>query len=301
MTMKHLFYGGNGTTAVDSGLPLVGRFFGVQRNGDLTFFEYHGNGEEDPTGTLGFEGPHQGTVIGNGFRHFLHMLGGGDGIILGVRDNGDLMFWRYTGNGEPDHSGAKGFDGPNQGTTIGNGFHTFPHVVVAPREGRTTHPHTDLFIVNRRGDLIFFRYTGDGEHDPTGTRGFEGPNQGTQIGNGFTDFRLMTGFGGGAILGVRNNGDLMWYRYTGAGEEDPSGTLGFAENNSGNQIGNGFGHFRHLFGGLTDRGGRGRLLFGVRDDGDLLFWRYSGDGEHDPTGTRGFDGPHEGTQIGNGF
>jgi len=34
---------------------------------------------------------------------------------------------------------------------------------------------------------------------------------------------------------------------------------------------------------------------------DLLFWRYSGRGEQDPTGALGFETAFQGTQIGNGF
>lgn len=78
-----------------------------------------------------------------------------------------------------------------------------------------------------------------GEHDPTGVRGFNGPNQGNRIGNGFLGFlrfRHIVGVGDGAFLAVGDNGDLLWFRYTGNGEQDPSGTHGFAENNSGNQV-----------------------------------------------------------------
>ena len=83
----------------------------------------------------------------------------------------------------------------------------------------------------------------------------------------------------------------------------PTGASGFTEqgNNSGNQIGRGFTDFRHLFGGSTDHGGRARIFYGVKNNGDLLFWRYAGNGEQDPTGAAGFDTPFQGTQIGNGF
>ena len=142
---------------------------------------------------------------------------------------------------------------------------------------------------------------------PPGVRGFGGPNQGNQIGRGFLDFRHIVGVGGGAFLAVRDNGDLLWFRYTGNGEQDPSGTQGFAENNSGNQIGRGFQTVRHLFGGVTDRPGLegqtapARVFFFVDENGDLRWLRYSGDGEQDPTGSMGFDGANQGNQIGRGF
>ena len=302
MSMKHIFYGGNGTVLVDSGVPFIGRSFSVhQDTGALHFWNYTGRGEPDPSGSNGFSGPgnNSGNQIGRGFGDMLHMVGGGDGIILAVQPNGDLTFFKYTGNGEQDETGTLGFDKPNQGTVIGNGFHTFPHVFVSPREGRAM--ETTIFLVNEAGDLLFFRYSGHGEHDPTGTLGFEGPNQGTQIGRGFLNFRHIVGIGGGAFLAVPENGDLLWFQYTGQGEQDPTGTNGFAGNNSGNQIGNGFLDFRHLFGGLTDHDGRARIIYGVKESGELLFWRYSGNGEQDPTGALGFETPFQGTQIGNGF
>lgn len=300
MSMKHIFYTGNGTTPVDSGLPHVGRFFGIEQDGDLRFFHYDGNGEQDPTGTLGFR-QNTGNTIGNGFQNFLHVVGGGDGIILAVQPNGDLTFFQYTGLGEHDPSGTLGFVENNPGNVIGNGFQTFRHLFVSPRQGQTTHPKTTIFAVAENGDLLWFQYSGNGEQDPTGTLGFEGPNQGNQIGNGFLGFRHIVGIGGGAFVGVPENGDLLWFRYSGNGEQDPTGTLGFVENNSGNQIGNGFQSFRHLFGGSTDHGGRGRLLFAVAENGDLLYFRYDGDGEQDPSGTLGFERPNQGNQIGNGF
>lgn len=79
------------------------------------------------------------------------------------------------------------------------------------------------------------------------------------------------------------------------------------ENNSGNQIGNGFDTVRHLFGGMTDRAGLegqpapARIFYFVDANGDLRWLRYGGNGEQDPTGSSGFDGPNQGNQIGNGF
>jgi hypothetical protein len=304
VSMKHIFYGGNGTTPVDSGTPLVGIFFSVEDGGALRFWHYTGRGEPDPTGTKGFTEPgnNSSNQIGRGFGSMLHMLGGGDGIILAIPPNGDLTFFQYTGNGEKDETGTRGFGGPNQRNVIGNGFHTFPHIFVSPREGRDTFK-TTIFLVNKAGDLLWFRYSGHGEQDRSGTLGFEQPNQGNQIGRGFTNFRHIVGVGGGAFLAVPQNGDLLWFQYTGNGEQDPTGANGFTGpgNNSGHQIGRGFTNFRHLFGGFSDVGGPATILYGVRDDGALLFWRYTGHGELDPTGIRGFEGPFQGTQIGRGF
>jgi hypothetical protein len=128
MSMRHIFYTGNGTAPAGVGLLHVGRFFVIDQDGALRYFRYEGSGEQDPTGTNGF--------VEN-----------------------------------------------NPGNVIGNGFHTFRHLFVSPREGQTM--ATTIFAVAENGDLSFFRYSGHGEQDPTGVKGFEGPNQGNQIGNGF--------------------------------------------------------------------------------------------------------------------
>jgi Tachylectin len=314
MSMRHIFYGGNGSRSIaGEALPDEGRFFCVNENGDLLFFRYDGDGEQDPTGAKGFTGPgnNSGNQIGRGFQDFIHLLGCGDGVILGVKSNGDLTYFQYSGSGEADPTGTLGFEGPNQGNVIGNGFHTMRHMFVSPREGITTRPKVKIFCVAENGDLLFFEYSGNGEEDRSGTLGFEGPNQGNQIGNGFLNFRQIVGIGDKKFLAVPENGDLLYFHYTGNGEQDPSGTNGFVGegNNSGNQIGNGFQNMRHLFGGFTSHHPPSdhRLayhVFAVAENGDLLFFRYEGNGEQDPSGTLGFTGPtnpNSGNQIGNGF
>jgi hypothetical protein len=225
--MRHIFYTGNGTAPAGVARPHIGRFFTIDDDGALRYFRYEAFGEQDPTGANGFVGNNSGNQIGRGFENFLHVVGGGNGIILAVAPNGDLTWFRYTGAGEHDPTGANGFVENNPGNVIGNGFHSFRHLFVSPREGQTT--ATTIFAVAENGDLRWFQYDGHGEHDPTGVHGFGGPNQGNQIGNGFLNFRHIVGVGGGAFLAVRDNGDLLWFRYTGNGEQDPSGTQGFAE------------------------------------------------------------------------
>jgi hypothetical protein len=81
------------------------------------------------------------------------------------------------------------------------------------------------------------------------------PNSGNTIGNGWQNFRhIFTS--GDIIFSVRKDGNLLWYSYHGNGESDRSGTLGWNDN-SGNQIGNGWQDFRAVFGGVNDSGGWG--------------------------------------------
>jgi hypothetical protein len=66
MALTNLFYGGNGTTPVDSGLPLVGVMYGVAQNGDLLWYQYQGNGESDRSGSTGWH-TNSGNPIGYRF------------------------------------------------------------------------------------------------------------------------------------------------------------------------------------------------------------------------------------------
>ncbi len=51
----------------------------------------------------------------------LHVLSPGDGVVLAIQRDGDLLWYRYTGDGTADPSGATGWK-PNSGNQIGRGF-----------------------------------------------------------------------------------------------------------------------------------------------------------------------------------
>jgi hypothetical protein len=242
MSLTHIFYGGNGTTPVDSGLPRVGVIHGVRENGDLLWYRYDGHGESDRSGTMGWHS-NSGNPIGNGWQNFRHILGCGDGVILGVHQNGDLLWYKYDGNGESDRSGSQGWH-PNSGNPIGNGWQGFRHVFVTPQEGRTSSSRLTVYGVAQNGDLLWYSYHGNGESDRSGSVGWHS-NSGNPIGNGWQNFRAVfggvndSGGFGHVVYAVAQNGDLLWYRYDGHGERDPSGSLGWRPN-SGNAIGNGW-------------------------------------------------------------
>lgn len=70
--------------------------------------------------------------------------------------------------------------------------------------------------------------------------------------------------------------------------------------NSGNPIGNGWENFRAVFGGATDAGGRGHVIYAVAPNGDLLWYRYAGNGESNRSGNSGWHA-NSGNPIGNGW
>jgi hypothetical protein len=297
-SFQHLtaFYGGNGTTSVDSGLPLIGVVYAVAPNGDLLWYRYNGQGDFDPSGSSGRWDGNSGNPIGNGWQSLKFVVGCGDGIILGVDADGILRWYCYNGNGESDASGNTGWH-PNSGNPIGNGWGGFLHLITFPQEGRSPN-HLKLLAVAPNGDLFWYCYEGNGESDESGNTGWH-PNSGNRIGNGWQGFRRLHG-SGNVIFGVQDDGDLLWHSYIGDGEDDPSGNAGW-ESNSGNAIGNGWLlGFRHIFGGITDAGGFGHVLYTVADDGTLRWYKYEGNGEADRSGNSGWNA-NSGNIIGNGW
>lgn len=124
--MTRVFYTGNGTTPVDSGLPNVGRIFAIPPDGALLWYSYGGDGEPDHSGALSWH-PNSGHQTGRGWQNFRHVTGGStdtDGfgtVLYAVAENGDLLWYRYDGHGEQDPTGAAGWR-PNSGNPIGNGW-----------------------------------------------------------------------------------------------------------------------------------------------------------------------------------
>ena len=96
----------------------------------------------------------------------------------------------------------------------------------------STIPHVgQIFAVEPDGKLRWYFYGGHGADD---LKSWE-PNSGNQIGHGWENFRnVFTMPRAGhvspppaiTIYAVDGNGDLHWYSYHGAGEKDPSGTVG---------------------------------------------------------------------------
>jgi M6 family metalloprotease-like protein len=285
-----LFHGGNGTGALGE-LVMQGIFYGITTNGDLEWNSYKGQGEVigDPAALQGWN-PSTGDLIGRGFGQMLHVFGCGDGVIMAVHPDGDLYWYSYSGAGESDVTGTKGWD-PNSGNVIGNGWQNFLHVFAFPRgPGGLTH----VFAVDPSGALRWYGYTGNGEHDPSGHTGWH-ENSGNQVGTGWLGFRHLHG-SSNVIFAIKDDGTLLWYSYEGHGEEDPDGAMGWRPN-SGNPVGNGWQNMQHVFGGITDTDGIGHIVMAVDPDQNLLWYRYTGGGESDISGALGWD-PRSGNQIG---
>lgn len=296
-TSRHLrlFHGGNGTTPVDSGLPLQGIFYGVTTEGNLEWNRYTGQGEafEDPSSFQNFA-PNTGNLIGRGFDHMLHVFGCGDGVIMAVHPNGNLHWFAYGGNGESDVTGALGWH-PNSGNVIGNGWQNMLRIFTFPQAGHVN--KITIFGVAQNGDLHWYSYSGNGENDPSGASGFH-PNSGNRVGRGWQNMRHIHG-SGNVVFAVAEDGNLLWYSYSGNGEDDVTGFLGWHQN-SGHPIGRGWQNMQHIFGGVSDAGGFGHIVMAVNPDNHLFWYKYAGQGESDVTGTLGWQ-PRSGNRIGLGW
>jgi hypothetical protein len=146
----------------------------------------------------------------------------------------------------------------------------------------------NLYAIDEDGLLRWYRYTGNGEaNNAPGSVNWH-PNSGNAIAGGWADFTAIYACVNGVIAGIHNDGRLYWHRYTGMGESDWTGTLGW-DAASGTVIANGWGGFKHVvpFAGAvdTDIG-----LFAVTSAGDLR-WYYFNQGWF----------PNSGNVIGSGW
>ena len=213
------------------------------------------------------------------------------GVFFGVTSEGHLEWNRYTGAGLPigDPAAARAWDA-RSGNWIGRGFGHLLHVFGCG-DGV-------VMAIHPNGNVHWFSYGGAGESDETGTLGWR-PNSGNVIGNGWQHVRLVFVAPRAGpessrlkIFAVMENGDLRWFSYSGNGEEDPSGSLGWHPN-SGNVIGNGWQAVRRVH-------GSDNVFFVVHESGNLLWYSYAGHGEEDPPGSLGWH-PNSGNPIGRGW
>ena len=282
---------GSGSGTSDSHLA-AGTFYGLSRSGDLHWYRYDGSDHRGPTILRGWH-PNSGNIIRRGL-NVRHVLGCGNEVILTVEANGDLVWHAYGGGGDEDVTGTNGWH-PNSGNPIGNGWNGFRHLVVLAQRREPSRP-IRVLAVDLADDLRWYAYAGEGESDISGASGWH-PNSRNRIGNGWNFLRLHGS--GDVLFAVDAAGDLRWYRYQGEGEDDVTGATGWHPNSS-NRIGNGWQGFRTLFGGPAEPDGRGHVIYALTDTGDLLWYRYDGEGEDDVTGATGWH-PDSGTVIRRGW
>jgi hypothetical protein len=269
--------------------------FVVADDGVLRYYQYEGHGEPNPVPGNYNWADVSGVPIGHGWEDVTWILpyfGSTEIVILAVRDNGDVHWYGW--NPDPivsDWSGTNGWSA-NSGNIVGHGFDGLEHVV---SWGTTFDGGSGLLCVDPDGAMRWYYYEGHGEWDPTGAQGWR-PNSGNVIGHKWTGLQRLVG-STDTLFGVTPDGNLHWYRYTGSGVADPTGTQGW-DTNSGNSIGNGWNSLTGLTSYTFDQ--EHHYLFGIEPSGQLRWYEYHGLGEDDPAASIGWH-PNSGNVISAGW
>ena len=150
---------------------------------------YNGQGEQagNPFALQSWS-PNTWNLIGRGFAHLKQVVGAGDGVILVAHPDGTMRWFSYTATGNPTSPGPPD-SWPTPATHAAAGSGTLTKMFVAPSLGIGLHGMS-IFTVEPDGFLRWYRYTGNGEQDPGGTRGWH-PNSGNIIGQGWQGVRLV--------------------------------------------------------------------------------------------------------------
>lgn len=255
-----------------SGQPLTsapkGVVYGITLNDDLMWMRHDGRGDGS---FVWAPAPNGGKQVGAGW-DFKQVFSGGDGIIYGVTNAGDLMWMRHQGRSDGSFSWVATANG---GKKVGVGWN-FEHVF-SGGDGI-------IYGVTHGGDLMWMRHEGrlDGSFRWAPT-----PNGGKKVGVGWNFKQLFPG-GNGVIYGVTDTGDLMWMRHEGRLD----GSFRWAPvPDGGKRVGIGW-NLKHLF-----SGGDG-IIYGVTETGDLMWMRH--DGRNDGSFVWA-PAPHGGKKVGSGW
>ncbi|GAA5084520.1 hypothetical protein HNP84_005402 [Thermocatellispora tengchongensis] len=186
-------------------------------------------------------------------QRFIQLTASGAGAVYGIEADGTLLWFRHTGweTGRPEWS-------PGVGRAIGTGFHEF-ETVLAGDDGQ-------LFGVCGDGRIRWYRYV---VTDPATGDGRWANGGGPVIGTGFDRFPEIFGGRGGVLYARDTNGALWWYQYL-AGD-GTAGPGAWANGGTGVRIGDGFKPYMRLLAGPSG------VILGLRNGGNLHWWRYRAD------------------------
>ncbi|MEV6103435.1 tachylectin-related carbohydrate-binding protein [Streptomyces sp. NPDC051940] len=168
-----------------------GVIFTITETGDLVWHhdnKYDGSGEADWD-------PNSGSVIGTGWSSFTTVVGGGDGVIYAVSQDGKLYWYRYLGS-----TGQFSWANDGRGVQIGAGWNGLR--IAASGNGV-------LYTVPEGGQLRWYRHL-----DPLGGRpGWANGGLGVTIGSGWGAHTRLASFGAGVLLARNSTGTMFWYRH----------------------------------------------------------------------------------------
>ncbi|MDF2193192.1 tachylectin-related carbohydrate-binding protein [Paraflavitalea sp. CAU 1676] len=218
--------------------PVEGRMaqniYAITRQGTLNWYRNVGRAWLDGN----WEGP---KPVGEGWQHFKHVFGGGDGVVYAVNQENNLVWYFHDGRNKGifDWQGAK---------PVGYNWSGF-NMLFAGDGGV-------IYGIKPNGELVWYRHHGRRD----GTFNWSGP---LTVGYGWTSFRTVSAGPDGCLYGLLPNGDLLWYRHYGYDHGFPIWHGPIKVNSGWNHIdqfwcvGNGF-------------------IYGRGTNGVLFLWRHHG-------------------------
>jgi hypothetical protein len=130
---------------------------------------------------------------------------------------------------------------------------------------------SNIYAVAKNGELLYFKHSGD-------TNGTNHWNISAKVvGSGWDTFRKVFTAGQGVIYAITGDNKLLWYQHIGQVEGTPDWAPA-----SGSQVGSGWA-FKQVF--ATTAGDR--AIYGLADNGDLLWYKHTGFSTGAPTWAAG--------------
>jgi hypothetical protein len=121
-----------------------------------------------------------------------------------------------------------------------------------------------IYGITANGDLHCYRHNGY----LTGAGLDAGAWQyGNTVGTGWKAGLKEVFSGSGAIYAIRDDGSLRWYRHNGFNDCSPSW-------DGGREVGVGWQAFQHVFAMSGSAPGTGGVIYGIKPDGTLLWYRH---------------------------
>lgn len=162
------------------------RFFSVEANGDLYWFEHHGfnDGRDDILGPF---------RVDTGWNQFSKRFSGNDGLIYAIQPDGTLLWYRYK-NFRHGQLGDT-LDSPK---VVGSGWSQFRQVF---SQGQGV-----IYAVEADGTLLWYLHKGfeDGSNSWTGPK---------IVGSAWEQFSTILPVGWGVILAIKSDGSMLRYKH----------------------------------------------------------------------------------------
>lgn len=176
-----------------------GIIYAIKPTGELIWYrDMLRDGTNDPGGQRGWH-INSGKQIGIDWQQFVHVLGGGEGIIYAVKPTGELIWYRdMLRDGSNDPSGQYGWH-VNSGKQIGTDWQQFVNVIYGG--------NGIIYAVQSNGDLLWYQdQLRDGTNGESRSGGWA-PKSGSKIGSDWNNFTHVFSAGPGELFGCYTQED----------------------------------------------------------------------------------------------